>query len=487
MSFTEVEFFYFLPLVWAAYWLLPARRGTQNGLLLSASYLFYASWHWKLLALLIGATLVDYAIGRALGASHPPAPGNQRRRRALLAVSLVANFGVLAFFKYHAFFAEAANEVLGELGFSPSLPVLHLLLPLGLSFYTLQRVGYICDVYWERLPACRSLLDFAVFVAFFPQLTAGPISRGAELLPQLGSARRLEARWLMSGAGAFLLGFVLKALAADVLGRALVEPVFAAPGNYSAFSAWLGVIGYAGQVFADFAGYSLMAIGVARLFAIELPVNFNAPYLSRSLPELWRRWHISLNRWLFDYIFTPLTTSRGWFRGRIDAALMLVFLASGLWHGASWTFVIWGVMQGIGMVIHHQWDERYRALCRRDRRFVAWRQSAPYQGAAWVLTIGFFVLTLVPFRAPSADLAWAYLGRLMPGTEGALIDLGLFGLCALLLIVGLHLLEIAPLTRLRERFLALPALVRGAAYGAVIAALILAVPLSRTAFIYQQF
>jgi len=484
MSFTEVEFFYFLPLVFAAYWLLPSNRIAQNALLLVASYVFYGTWHWALLGLLIGATLIDYSIARALATSSAD---NTSRRRGLLAISLVSNLGVLGFFKYHGFFAIAANDALVAMGFASSLPVLHLLLPLGLSFYTLQRVGYLLDVYWGRVQAERSLLNFAVFVAFFPQLTAGPISRASELLPQLATARRLEIRWIAGGAAAFLLGFILKAWAADALGSLLVEPVFAAPLSYSALSAWLALFGYAAQVFADFAGYSLMAIGVAKLFAIELPINFNAPFLSRSLPELWRRWHITLNRWLFDYIFTPLTTSRGWFRGRLDVALLLVFLASGIWHGASWTFVAWGILQGVGMVVHRRWDDAYRGLCRKDRKFVRWRQSGLYQFAAWLLTLTFFVLTLIPFRAPSAEVAWQYFKRLVPGTEGSLIDPGLVGVAALLMVIGVHLVELPGIRRWRDRFFALPAPVRGAAYGLAIAALILAVPNSRTAFIYQQF
>jgi len=413
-------------------------------------------------------------------------PGSTRRRRLLLGLSLAVNLGALAYFKYEAFFATSLDELLASFGLSASVPVLHLLLPLGISFYTIQRIGYMVDVYWGRLPVCRSLLDYALFVAFFPQVTAGPISRGGQLLPQLAAPRRLEARWLAAGAGSFLLGYLLKGWAADLLGTSLVDPVFADPHAYSALSAWLGVIGYAAQVFADFAGYSLMAIGTARLFGIELPMNFDNPFLSRSLPEVWRRWHITLNRWLFDYIFTPLTTSKGWFRGRFDVALMLVFLASGLWHGAAWTFIAWGVMQGIGMVVHRHWDEWYRGQCRRDRRYVRWRQSAPYQFAAWALTVGFFVVSLVPFRAPSPALAWDYATRLF-GAGGRHVDPGLFGALALLTVIGLHLLALTPLRALRERFLALPPVVRGAVYGLTIAALILAVPTSRTAFIYQQF
>jgi alginate O-acetyltransferase complex protein AlgI len=230
-----------------------------------------------------------------------------------------------------------------------------------------------------------------------------------------------------------------------------------------------------------------MAIGAARAFGIELPVNFASPFLSRSLPEFWRRWHITLNRWLFDYIFTPATTGTGWLRGRFAAAMILVFLISGLWHGAAVTFLLWGLLHGVGMVVHGRWDEYYRGLCRRDRKYVALRKSRSYQFAAWLLTIGFFVLSLVPFRASSLHSALDYYAGLVPGHGGAALDPSIFSVLAVIAIVALHLLDVQPLGKLRTWFFELPAFVRGVAYGVVVAALVLAVPLTPSAFIYQQF
>jgi alginate O-acetyltransferase complex protein AlgI len=283
------------------------------------------------------------------------------------------------------------------------------------------------------------------------------------------------------------LGLALKAWAADVIGSAWVDPVYAESARFGRAAHGLAVLGYPLQVFGDFAGYSLMAIGVARLFGITLPTNFNYPFLSKSLPELWRRWHITLNRWLFDYIFTPLTTSRGWFRGRLDLAMMVTFLASGLWHGALWTFVIWGALHGVGMVVQRHWDERYRKLCREDRKYVQLRKSTSYALAAWVLTMAFFVASLMPFRAPSTAGAIAFLqdALLAPGSERVIVSIR--NTFAAVFIVAYHCLELPILQRIRDRFFALHAVVRGVVYGLAIVWLILMVPASAGTFIYQQF
>ena len=482
MSFVEIEFMFFLPAVFLLYWIAPRRAAFQNSILLVASYLFYATWHWKLLSLLVAGTLVDYFVGLYLSNQEPV-----RGRRLALSISLTFSLGALAFFKYENFFASQANLLLQGVGLAPSIPLLHLALPLGISFYTLQRVGYILDVYWGRQASCKSLTEFAVFCAFFPQLTAGPISRARELLPQLSAARRLDPQKLADGALSFLTGFALAAWAGNLIGARLVDPVFANPAAYTVASHWVGVAGYALQVFGDFAGYSLMAIGVARFFGIELPVNFNFPFLSRSLPELWRRWHITLNRWLFDFIFTPMTTSRGWFRGRIGVALMFTFLASGLWHGASWTFVAWGFLHGLGMVVNYRWDEYYKTLCRRDRSYVKKRQGRAYQFVAWLLTMAFFVVTLVPFRAPDGALRSGYAWGMLSSSGGQAVEFGGRAILAVAFIVGYHLIELKPLGFLRQRFFAFPAPVRGIAYGVAIVFLMLITPVGSGTFIYQQF
>ncbi len=483
MSFTNIEFLFFLPVVFCLYWLGPSQRVYQNGVLLAGSYLFYGSWHWQLLALIIAGTWLDYYVSRKFVDDSVDEP----HRKRLLIISLVFSLGCLGFFKYAGFFATAANDALQSIGIENGLPVLKLLLPLGISYWTLQRVGYVLDTYWRRLKPADSLLDFSLFVCFFGQVAAGPISRGSELLPQLQKARRLTPDWITTGCFAFLLGYTLKAFVAEILGESVVSRAFASPELYSPVFLWVGALGFAGQVFADFAGYSLMAIGTARVFAIELPQNFNAPFLSKSLPELWRRWHITLNRWLFEYIFTPLTTSKGWFRSRMDLGLLIVFTTSGLWHGAAWTFVCWGVMHAMGMIVQRNWDVIYRSWCRSNRKFVTLRKSVPYAFASWLLTMLFFVLTLVPFRAPDIQVAFTYFSGLFQRNGSGTLDISPLVVLSFVFIVVMHLLEMKPVNAVKDLFIKIPPLFRGFAYGLAVALLILIVPFSKGTFIYQQF
>jgi alginate O-acetyltransferase complex protein AlgI len=485
MMFSNIEFAYFLPPVFIAYWLLPRRAGAQNALLLLASYVFYASWNLKLLPLFWLSTAVDYFVGVVIEGSRE----RPRRKRVALAVSLVYNLGQLCVFKYLGFFAESLSALTHI-----QLPVLQLALPLGISFYTFQKLGYVIDVYYGRRAACTSWLDFATFVAFFPQLIAGPIVRGDELLPQLAAPRRFDAERFAAGAATFLLGFIKKAFIADYLALNLVDPVLRSPMRFSTGAHWLALVGYAVQVFCDFSGYSEMAIGSARLFGIELPVNFNYPFFSTGMLEFWRRWHITLNRWLFDYIYTPLTTGEGRLRGQLSIGFMIVFLASGLWHGAKWTFVVWGVVHGMGLVVQHRWDVFYRGLCRRDRRYVAIRKGTLYGAAAWGLTQLFFLLSLVPFRAPSLSEAARFAHGLFVHQGGLLLSddmpppLRSVNLLVCFAFVGAyHLLELEAGRPVRRRWLASPPLVRGIVYGLVLVYLQLFTPVAAGSFIYAQF
>ncbi len=500
MSFSDIEFAFFLPVVWATFWLVPRRVTAQNAFILGASYLFYATWSLQLLPMLVASTLVDFFLARAIEKHRPanraedtPAVRSARRRtRLALAASLVWNLGLLGWFKYVGFFAAALNEMLGLFGLTSALPVLEFALPVGISYYTLIKLGYVFDVYLGRAKACRNLLTFATFVAFFPQIVAGPIVRGRDLLPQFEKPRTVTATALRAAALLFLIGYVRKAYVSDVLALNLVNPVFNHPEGYSALAHWAALLGFAGQVYCDFDGYSEMAIGCAAFFGVTLPVNFDRPFLSRSLFEFWRRWHITLNQWLFDYIYNLLTTSRGWFRGRLDLGLMLVFLASGLWHGAAWGFVIWGVLHGIGLVVNRRWDVFYRGLCRKDRSWVKRRKSRSYALTAWALTQVFFVLTLLPFRIPGWDALVSFCAGLLSSPGAALVEVpGLttyFGLaCCALFLAGDHLLAFAPGRRLSAAFFRLPTPARGLAYGLILVFLGVFLPPAGGAFIYARF
>ncbi len=268
--------------------------------------------------------------------------------------------------------------------------------------------------------------------------------------------------------------------------------MFVSPAKFNAMSHWLALVGFALQVFDDFAGYSFMAMGLARMLGIELPLNFDHPFVSRGLMELWRRWHITLNTWLFDYLYYPLTTSQGFFRGRLDLGFLVVFAVSGLWHGATWMFVLWGAVQGLGLAAQRRWDGQMKKLCRKDRAWVARRKSAPYGAAAWAITIGFFVLSLIPFRAPTASSAATFTKGLLGLVHGrSVIEGGATEWCNLLVCFGFvalyHGLDLARLRVWRDRLFAVPAPLRGLVYGFVIVFLLVFMPLGAGSFIYANF
>lgn len=488
MTLLDLAFAFFLPMAWVLHWLLPRRASVQNLVLLIASGVFYATWSWQLLLLLLAGTVVDHAIAGRLSFPNGSTPGGSlTQRRVLLATSLSLSLGTLAFFKYAGFFQESLARLAALLGADPAGPAIQIGLPLGISYYTLTRVGYMIDVYTGRIEASSSWVRFALFASFFPQLIAGPITRGNELLPQFASPRRLRAAALGRGAGAYLLGFIFKGYVANWIGPTYVDPVFAAPAAYAGPALALAVWAYALQVFADFAGYSLLAIGVGLFFGIDLPENFRRPFLARNVREFWNRWHITLNRWLFDHLYWPSVAGQGWLRGRLDLGFVLVFLLSGIWHGAAWTFVLWGLFHGLALVVHRRWDEFWKSLCRKDRIWVARRRTRSYALASWALTQSAFLVSLVFFRANSlGQVGEIARGLLRP--DGEQLHLLSFHLAVVLGILALHhALEFRPGQRLGTWFFQLPGPVRGVAYGLVIVFLFLFAPLGAGAFIYGGF
>jgi len=487
VSLTGVAFALFLPLVLGAYWLLPRRAVLQNAVLLLASLGFYLSWSPEWLLLLIFGTVLDFGLAQVVADERRPTGV----RRLALGVAVAANLGALLWFKYVGFLTDAMHALFAAAGLPSSATAMAVVLPLGLSYYTLIRIGYLLDVHHRRIAPSRSLLEFATFVMFFPQIIAGPITRAGRMLPQLRDARRLDPTRVAQGANAFLLGWWMKGYLADWIAPALVEPVFADPGAAGAAAHWLALGGYAVQVFGDFAGYSLLAIGVAALLGLELPVNFDRPFLSRSMPEFWRRWHISLNTWLFDYLYGPWVTGTGWLRGRIALTLVLVFALSGLWHGARWTFVVWGLLHGLALAVHHGWDTWYRARCRVDRRWVTARKHAAYALAAWLLTQAWFLGSLILFRAEDLGSVGRFLRGLLGQGTGFPAEMDAITLvnCAVAFgfIVVHHLLALPAAERVRSLGARTPAALRGIFYGGVIVWLLVFAPLGRGTFIYAQF
>jgi len=466
LIFSSLEFFAFLAVVLAAIRLI-ASDAVRRVTLLIASYVFYAWWDWRFCFLLLGSTAVDYMIGLALERAV-----RVRLRRLLLTTSLVANLGVLAVFKYADFFAESVNSVARDLGIS--IPPLGLVLPVGISFFTFQTMSYSIDVYRGNLRATRSFLDFALFVSFFPQLVAGPIVRGSEFLPQLGTGARVTRTGLRAGAELFLRGFVKKVLFADTL-AVLADPVFADPAAYSGGTCWLATLAYTGQIYYDFSGYSDMAIGVGGMLGFNFPENFRHPYLSRNITEFWRRWHMSLSRWLRDYLYVPLGGNR---RGatRTYVNLFLTMLLGGLWHGASWTFVLWGAWHGVGLAVHRLWRGR-----EREAAVIGFSPSAVL---SWASTLLFVMLGWILFRCQTmADAATMVVK--MAGVSGGTRWYHVESIVVLLLAVGLHAWTLA-----RGEYAVRVRLDRAwgwALAAAAAIAVLLYAPFGTNPFIYFQF
>ncbi|WP_116126795.1 MBOAT family O-acyltransferase [Lewinella sp. IMCC34183] len=403
MLFNSLDFAVFLPLVFFAYWAIPGSRiRWQNALLLAASYVFYGWWDWRFLALLAGSSAVDYLVGRALGRTQDPG-----RRRVWLGLSLLVNLGVLFTFKYFGFFADAFASAFTFLGYRPGGSTLSIVLPVGISFYTFQTLSYTIDVYRRTLPPARDAVAFFAFVGFFPQLVAGPIERAGQLLPQFGHRRVFSYADGLLGVQLFCWGLFKKVVVADSCGR-IVDLVFADYSDYSGSTLLLGAVLFSFQIYGDFSGYSDMALGTARLFGFRLQTNFAYPYFARDIGEFWRRWHISLTRWFRDYLYIPLGGSRMGLRITVRN-VFVVFLVSGLWHGANWTFIVWGL---IHFVLYLP-----LLLRGRNRRFLG--PAAP--GRWWPgpvdtirmgLAFGAVTLAWVVFRSPTLGAAAAYLTRI---------------------------------------------------------------------------
>ena len=347
MNFATVEFILFYLVVFAAYWLFPrtsSRHVVRKILLLIASYYFYMSWDIGLASLIAFSTALDFTVGRVLARSDRVTP-----RRAALIASLVGNLGLLAYFKYAGFFVESAVVFANRLGYELSPEPLNIILPVGISFYTFQTLSYTIDLYRRRIDPCRSLLDFAVFVAFVPQLVAGPIVRAAHFLPQLRADKTWSTAAFSSGFQQAIRGLAKKVVIADHIAL-VADAVFHDPASFGCAGTWFGVIAFAVQIYCDFSGYSDIAIGVARMLGFDLPVNFDHPYIARSFSDFWRRWHISLSGWLRDYLYISLGGNRHGPR-QTYRNLLLTMLLGGLWHGAAWTFVAWGFYHGAWLAI----------------------------------------------------------------------------------------------------------------------------------------
>ncbi len=461
MNFAQLEYILFLAFVVAVSWRL-SRPTARKALLLLASYYFYAYWDVRFTGLLIISTLWDYAIGRLLGITHA-----RPLRRVLLIASLIGNLGLLGFFKYYNFFIDSAQSLLESWGLHAGN--LEIILPIGISFYTFQTLSYTIDVYRGTLAPCRRLLDFSLYVAFFPQLVAGPIVRASEFLPQLARMLQPQPTQFYSGLAQLLRGFVKKVLIADHLAT-LVDPVFATPELFAWPTVVLAVLAYAGQIYGDFSGYSDIAIGSARLLGFELPENFQHPYLARSPAEFWRRWHMSLSTWLRDYLYIPLGGSRTG-RWQTYRNLMLTMTLGGLWHGAAWNFVFWGLWHGLLLCLTRGWKPETSP-------------SRPYRLLSATVTLVAVLIGWTLFRTASLD-EFAVLWKQLLSPVAGLLWLPPLPLIALGLLILEHALWASPLREmlsLRPERWYTPWMV-----GFAIAALVLFAPTAFRPFVYFQF
>lgn len=340
MLFNSIDFAFFLPVVFAGYWLLKSHLKAQNVFILFSSYVFYGWWDWRFLFLIIFSTIVDYLIGIGLEKTNI-----LKQRKRLISLSVVVNIGFLGLFKYFNFFIENVETVFSFLGKPLSIDGLEIVLPVGISFYTFQTLSYSIDVYRRNLKPTHNFIEFAAFVSFFPQLVAGPIERAINLLPQFTIKREFRYDKAVDGLRQILWGLFKKMVIADNA-ASLSNEIFNNSDNYSGLSLFLGAFMFSFQIYGDFSGYSDIAIGTSRLFGFDLKRNFAFPYFSRDVAEFWRRWHISLSTWFRDYLYIPLGGSKGsvWVKVRNT---FVIFLVSGFWHGANWTFIIWGLLNAL--------------------------------------------------------------------------------------------------------------------------------------------
>ena len=421
MLFNSLEFLLFLPTVFAAYWILnpwterPHGLQAQNLLLLASSYVFYGWWDWRFLSLIAFSTLVDYAVGLQIAKANAreiPSDADESARsrsaKLWLWVSLTVNLGLLGYFKYANFFIENWIEAWSSVGVHMDPWSLKVILPVGISFYTFQTLSYSIDIYRRRLQPTKNLIDFAAFVSFFPQLVAGPIERASALLPQISARRKFEYEEGVSGLRLILWGMFKKVVVADTC-AIYVNDVFANYTEYSGPTLMMGAVFFAFQIYGDFSGYSDIAIGTARLFGIKLMTNFKTPYFARDIAEFWRRWHISLSTWFRDYLYIPLGGSRV---GKWKAVrnTFVIFLVSGFWHGANWTFIVWGLIHALLFLP--------LLLAGSNRKYVGDLQTVPTIRELCGMLATFTAVTVawVFFRADSILDAIGFLGHLIFGS-----------------------------------------------------------------------
>ena len=472
MLFVTQKFLVFFLIVFAAYWAIPWNR-PRVWLLLVASYYFYFCFNEWLAFVVATSSVMDYLIGRGMDATRRPA-----LRKLLLIGSLVMNVGLLCYFKYVNFFLDSFYEAVGR---APEHRIfLDIILPIGISFYTFEAINYTVDVYREKIRAERQLDHFLLFILFFPHLVAGPIVRAADFLPQIARPKRLTWTRFTVGGRQIVLGLFKKMVIADRMAL-LVDPVFANPGQYETAVVWMAAFAYSIQIYCDFSGYSDIALGTARLLGYRLAINFAMPFAATDIAMLWRRWHISLSTWIRDYIYIPLGGNRGSFV-RTSVNLLIAMTLCGLWHGANWTFVVWGAMNGVYLIAHRVFRWGVRDLT----AFRAALETVPGTALRIAMTFTAFTLAMVVFRSPTFDTARQVFDRLFVPSHGMGMPVPPVTIWTFFVIVfAAHLF--ASHRANWERWQQMPAAVRGVGLAVVVFGALILAPANTWTFIYFQF
>jgi D-alanyl-lipoteichoic acid acyltransferase DltB (MBOAT superfamily) len=443
MVFPTVQFAVFFPIVLALSWALMRRQGVWKPFMLAASFVFYAAADPMFCLILAGMILGNQAAATLIHRSESP-----RRRKLIVVIAVAADLATLGVFKYYGFFATEINSLLDTAGLGLPIPLADIVLPVGISFITFQAISYTVDVY-RRLIVPATTFDVGLYLSFFPHLVAGPIVRAREFIPQLQSPRDPKKVAVGAAVSLIVIGLVKKVAIADYLAREIVDPVFGVPQAYSAPDAILATYAYAVQIFCDFSGYTDIAIGLALLMGFVFPQNFDRPYRAASFGEFWQRWHMTLSRFLRDFLYIPLGGNR---KGKLKTVrnLMITMLLGGLWHGAAWGFILWGAIHGIALVVEHQ----FRGKIRLPRPL------------AWFLVFNIVCLAWIPFRAPDLNLAGAYYARLFHWGAATMWTAPV--VIVTFLVIGLQLLPSRPMDALRVRFEQLHPVALGASMACVI-------------------
>ncbi len=474
MLFHKLDFVVFLVIVLAVYWSLVRLNLFRALFVFLASCLFYMAWNPWYIFLILGSTALDYTCGRLIDDSADP-----KRRKLLVTISVVSNLGLLGLFKYANFFMEAIADVLGLFGMEAVAPHLNVLLPVGISFYTFQTMSYTIDIYRGKLKATRNFLHFAFYVTFFPQLVAGPIVRAVQFLPQLQRRPTLSMDQVSEGIFLILTGLAKKVVVADFLAINLIDRVFDNPGAFTSLEVVVALYAYTMQLYCDFSGYTDIARGAGKLMGLELPENFKRPYVAKSPAEFWRRWHMTLSTWLRDYLYYPLGGSQSRPYWKVYRNQWLTMFLIGMWHGASWNFVIYSNLHAFAMVFHRYF---YRRSGRTEATVDPW----------WVKVLkifaclNFVVFARILFRATDLQNSWAVTKQLFVGTTSlAQVSGGLW--LVLIASFAAHYLPPDWFERFKRAYMQAPALAQGAALAAAAAGIAFMSTSEVVPYIYYQF